>query len=205
MSILNLERQNQKLTFVTSPCLFTAALIILSNQFFDFVEIPNSETVISHAFSIMQMCSTRNPIEESEFHSLRSLHQLINKQGRQSLLMDRPAFRGTNPYGGYGVASESRTNPVFATPDFATARCKDPTCCGSDGHRDSIWPIQSLDHIEIPQLNSCSGTMQSMNHPYHENDAGCYALAVPQGGYEGEAIQLTQEYTAFQGQQPYLP
>ncbi|OAQ96984.1 hypothetical protein LLEC1_02253 [Akanthomyces lecanii] len=105
-------------------CLFTAVLIILSNQFFGFYESPNSETTIVQAFTVLDQCSS----------------------------------------------------------------------------------VPSSDYMEsaVPQLNTWNGFMPSINPPPRcGSDAGCYGL-VPPDGYAGDAVQMSQEYTAFPGQQVYL-
>lgn len=191
-------------------------LVILSDQFFGFSENANSETIISQAFTIVDLCSLRSPAEESEFNSLLSLRRLVDEQRRRSLPMGRPAFLDMNHYGGaYDVHSESsRASPVFPTHDFAAvaaaaaaaAGCPDSTYCGSDGRRYSVQSIPSSDYLEsaVPQMNIWNGAIPSMHPPPRcGSDAGCYGF-VPQDGYQGDAIQVSQECMAFPEQQLYL-
>ncbi|OAA78302.1 Fungal transcriptional regulatory protein [Akanthomyces lecanii RCEF 1005] len=213
--IFESHNQSRQLTsdYMWRQCLFTAVLVILSNQFFGFNENPNSDTVISQAFTTLDQCSVRNPAEESEFNSLLSLRRLVDERRRRSLPMGRPVFLDMNHYGGaYDVHSESsRTSPVFPTHDFAAAAaaaagCPNSTYCSSDGRRYSVQSIASSDYLEstVPQLHIWNGVIPGMNPPLRcGSDAGCYGF-VQQDGYEGDAMHATQECTEFPGQQLYL-
>ncbi len=202
---------------IVRQCLFTAGLIILSNQFFGFYENPDSEAAIPKAFQILEQCSARNPTEESEFNSLISPRRLVDERRRRSLPMGRPPLLEMASFAGYDMQGDtSRASPVFPMHDFAAAAaagCTDSTYCSSDGRRYSVQSIPSSDYMEagaagtgiVPHMDSWNGTMTGISHPRCGSDAGCYAFAVPQDGYEGDAMQVTQDYTAFSGHQLYLP
>ncbi|KAM3558678.1 hypothetical protein MY1884_003879 [Beauveria asiatica] len=199
--------------YMWRPCLFTALLVILTNRFFDFCEYPNSEAIIARAFEILGLWSARNPTEDSELGSLRSLRRLVEDRKRRSLPMGRPAYLDMAPYAGYDVHGENRTSPIFPLHDFAAA-CADSTYCDSDGRRYSVQSMPSPDYMESVAAASAgvtplattpwSGPIPSINLPRCGSDAGCYSFAVQQDGYDGDAMQVTQDYTAYTGQQLYL-
>ncbi|KAM3498856.1 hypothetical protein MY10362_007842 [Beauveria mimosiformis] len=198
--------------YMWRPCLFTALLVILTNRFFDFCEYPNSEAIIARAFEILGLWSARNPTEDSELGSLRSLRRLVEERKRRSLPMGRPAYLDMAPYAGYDVHGENRTSPIFPLHDFAAA-CADSTYCDSDGRRYSVQSMPSPDYMEsvaasagVTPLTTTpwSGPIPSISLPRCGSDAGCYSFAVQQDGYDGDAMQVTQDYTAYTGQQLYL-
>ncbi|KAM3482389.1 hypothetical protein MY5147_000237 [Beauveria neobassiana] len=203
--------------YMWRPCLFTALLVILTNRIFDFFEYPNSEAIIARAFEILDIRSARNPTEESELSSLHALRRLVEDRKRRSLPMGRPAYLDmAPPYAGYDVHGDNRTSPIFPLHDFAAA-CADSTYCDSDGCRYSVQSMPSPDYMESVAASAgvtplttttatawSSGPIPSINLPRCGSDAGCYSFAVQQDGYDGDAMQVTQDYTAYTGQQLYL-
>ncbi|TQV99950.1 Fungal transcriptional regulatory protein [Cordyceps javanica] len=205
----NQSRQFQN-DYMWRPCLFTAVLVVLANQYFAYFEYPNSDGVISQAFTILEAWSARNPTEESELSSLFCLRRLVEERKRRSLPINRPDYLGMPAFGGYDVLGDARTNIVFPTHDFVAPACADSTYCSPDGRRYSVQSMPSSDYMEsatstgIAHMPTWSGAIPSTGLLRCGSDAGCYGFAVQQDGYEGDTMQVTQDYAAYPGQQIYL-
>ncbi|KAM3467676.1 hypothetical protein MY5147_008696 [Beauveria neobassiana] len=100
------------------PCLYTAILVILTNQFFDFYKYPGSGNVVKQAFAILELWNAQNPKEEGELSSLYSLRRFVDEQMPRRLPGmggggGRPVYVDMSPCGGeavgYDVPSDGRT------------------------------------------------------------------------------------------------
>lgn len=209
----NQSRQFQN-DYMWRPCLHTAVLVILTNQFFDLYKYENSDAIVGQAFFILELGSPRNPTEEGDLNSLYALRRLVDERKRRSLPMGRPTYlEMPPPYGNYEVQGDGvMSPPAFPTHDFAAAvACPDSTYCGPDGRRYSVQSMPSSDYLEpatgvgIGPLSAWGGgAMPGINLARCGSDAACYGFAVQQDGYDGDAMQVTQDYAAYPGQQLYL-
>ncbi|KAM3490231.1 hypothetical protein MY3957_006470 [Beauveria namnaoensis] len=104
--------------YMWRPCLYTAILVILTNQFFDFYKYPGSGNVVKQAFAILELWNAQNPKEEGELSSLYSLRRFVDEQMPRRLPGmggggGRPVYVDMSPCGGeavgYDVPSDGRT------------------------------------------------------------------------------------------------
>ncbi|OAA73907.1 Fungal transcriptional regulatory protein [Cordyceps fumosorosea ARSEF 2679] len=203
--------------YIWRPCLYTAVLIILTNQFFGFHKYHTAGNVVDQAFSILKLWDARNPTEEAELNSLSALRCLVEEQAPRRSTPVYFEVVAPGPYGappvpvGYDVPGDGGIGgPVFPTHDFAVACVDSTTYCGPDGRRYSAAPASDYMGATAPiggiaQLNAWGGVaLPSMNMVRCATDAGCYSFAMQQDGYDGDAMQVTQQYAAYPGQQPYL-
>ncbi|KAM0742789.1 hypothetical protein ACQRIT_002966 [Beauveria bassiana] len=104
--------------YMWRPCLYTAILVILTNQSFDFYKYPGSGNVVKQAFAILELWNAQNPKEEGELSSLYSLRRFVDEQMPRRLPGmggggGRPVYVDMSPCGGeavgYDVPSDGRT------------------------------------------------------------------------------------------------
>ncbi|KGQ08069.1 hypothetical protein BBAD15_g6603 [Beauveria bassiana D1-5] len=120
------------------------------------------------------LAEIKSPIEEGELNSLFSLRRLVDEQILRKLLAmggvvsEEPIYVDIGPSRGAAVGYDV---PSAGSTDNGVGRCY-----SAAPDRMNTVPV------------GVTGMMQ----------LGCYGFAMQQDGYEGNALQVTQEYTTYQ-------
>ncbi|KAM0744852.1 hypothetical protein ACQRIT_000236 [Beauveria bassiana] len=132
--------------------------------------------------------------EKGELNSLSPLRRLVDEQiprgspAMGGVVGEEPIHVDMGPSGraavGYDVPSAGST-------DGGVGRCYS----AAPDHMDTV-PVGATG---ITQLGAWSAHASPSNNLTHcASDAGCYGFAMQQDGYEGNAMQVTQDYTTYQ-------
>ncbi|KAJ3491017.1 hypothetical protein NLG97_g5674 [Lecanicillium saksenae] len=204
------ENQDSYNDYMWRPCLFTAVLILLTNQYFDFYTKPDLEATLSKAFEILERYAPRSSSEKIELQSLFSLHRLVEDR-KQRPQPFRP-YVNLDRYHITGAAVKREDNsPLFAPDDFAAAN-RDPAPSGNiDERRVSTQSsLATSDYMEpenSPSAHIGGWNLPSMepsfNFPRCGSDACFYGFPAQQGVYDSDFIQVSPEFTSYPEHQLY--
>ncbi|KAM3541856.1 hypothetical protein ARSEF1564_005224 [Beauveria bassiana] len=150
-------------------------------------KIPNRSGVPnSGSSSASFLAEIKSPTEKGELNSLSSLRRLVEQIPRRLPAMggvvgEEPIHVDMGPSGraavGYDVPSAGST-------DGGVGRCYS----AAPDHMDTV-PVGAT---------GIADDFSSINLTHCASDAGCYGFAMQQDGYEGNAMQVTQDYTTYQ-------
>ncbi|KAM3547316.1 hypothetical protein MY1884_009619 [Beauveria asiatica] len=158
-------------------------------------KIPNRSGVpIFGSSSASFLAEIKSPTEEDELNSLFSLRRLVDEQTPRRLpamggvVGEEPIYVDMGPSGGAAVGYDV---PSAGSTDGGVGRCYS----AAPDQMDTV-PVGATG---IMQLGAWSAhASPSINLTHCASDAGCYGFAMQQDGYEGTAMQVTQDYTTYQ-------
>ncbi|KAK8140933.1 hypothetical protein G3M48_001311 [Beauveria asiatica] len=159
------------------------------------VAAPNrSDIPVFGSSSVSFLAEIKSPTETGKLNSLSSLRRLVDEQIPRRLptmggvVGEQPIYVDMGPSGGaavgYDVLSAGSTDGDVGRCYSAAPDLMDTVPVGATG---------------IMQLGAWSAhASPSINLTHCASDALCYGFAMQQDGYEGNAMQVTQDYTTYQ-------
>ncbi|PMB65146.1 hypothetical protein BM221_008502 [Beauveria bassiana] len=152
--------------------------------------VPNRSGVPVSSF----LAEIKSPTQKGELNSLSSLSRLVDEQIPRRLpamggvVGEEPIYVDMGPSGGAAVGHDV---PSAGSTDDGVGRCYS----AAPDHMDTV-PVGATGMMQLGAWSAHASP--SVNLTHCASDAGCYGFAMQQDGYEGNAMQVTQDYTVYQ-------
>ncbi|TQV90312.1 fungal zinc cluster transcription factor [Cordyceps javanica] len=154
--------------------------------------VPNRSGVpVSGSSSASFLAEIKSPTEEGELNSLFSQRRLVDEQipcrlpAMGGVVGEDPIYADMCPSGGATVGYDV---PSAGSTDGGVRRCYS----AAPDHMDTV-PVGATGIMQLGAWRAHASP--SINLMHFASDAGCYRFAMQQDGYEGNAMQVTQDYT----------
>ncbi|KAM3467674.1 hypothetical protein MY5147_008694 [Beauveria neobassiana] len=140
------------------------------------------------------LAEIKSPTKKGELNSLSSLSRLVDEQIPRRLpamggvVGEEPIYVDMGPSGGAAVGHDV---PSAGSTDDGVGRCYS----AAPDHMDTV-PVGATGMMQLGAWSAHASP--SINLTHCASDAGCYGFAMQQDGYEGNAMQVTQDYTTYQ-------
>ncbi|OAA34305.1 Fungal transcriptional regulatory protein [Beauveria brongniartii RCEF 3172] len=140
------------------------------------------------------LAEIKSPTQKGELNSLSSLSRLVDEQIPRRLpamggvVGEEPIYVDMGPSGGAAVGHDV---PSAGSTDDGVGRCYS----AAPDHMDTV-PVGATGMMQLGAWSAHASP--SVNLTHCASDAGCYGFAMQQDGYEGNAMQVTQDYTVYQ-------